>query len=73
MNTENILSRKKPYRKGHPRSHVHLVGFKSIKVIKIRENPSNHSKTRKLDQNRKSHFHTFGQLLKVEVGLWIKL
>ena len=51
---ENILKGKKPYRKGQP-DHTHLVSFKSIKVIKLRESISNGSKKRKVDQNGKRH------------------
>lgn len=59
MNIENILKGKKPYRKGQP-DHIHLVSFKSIKVMKLRESISNGSKKRKVDQNGKRHVLTVG-------------
>ena len=63
---------KKPYRKGHP-DHTHLVCFKPIMVVKMRESLKNTSRKRKLDQNGKIHFHALGQVVKMEVGLWLGL
>ena len=43
-----------------PSSHTHRVCFKSIKVVQMRENLSNGSKKRKLDQDGKRHFPAGG-------------
>ena len=58
INSENIPS-ERSHTENHP-DHAHLVHFQSSKFFKVRKSPSDGSKKRKLNSNRKIHFHKAG-------------